>query len=161
LVDDAMKLSFFDNSFDVVNCTHIYEHVPDSKQLMREVYRVLKPGGVCFFAAGNRLVFLEAHYKLPLLSVVPKFIAHKYIRFFKKADYYYENHLTYWGLRKLVSNFEIFDYTIKIIKNPKKYFASDMVKENSIAQFIYLNVLKMAYWLCPTFIWVLRKKQTK
>ncbi len=51
---------------------------------------------------------------------------------FKKADYYYENHLTYWGLKKLVSEFEINDYTKEIIKKPQKYFATEMVKENSL-----------------------------
>lgn len=157
-LQDAMNIGFPDNSFDVVNCSHIYEHVPDSKRLMSEVYRILKPGGVCFLAAGNRLVFMEAHYKLPLLSVVPKWMAHKYIRLFKRANFYYENHLTYWGLKKLVSRFEINDYTIKIIKNPKQYFATEMIKENSITQFIYLAVLKLAYWICPTYIWLLRKK---
>jgi ubiquinone/menaquinone biosynthesis C-methylase UbiE len=157
-VDDAMSLSFSENSFDVINCSHIYEHVPDSKQLMDEIYRVLKPGGVCFFAAGNRFVFMEAHYKLPLLSVVPKWFAHKYIKLFKKADFYYEKHLFYWGLKKLVAKFEIHDYTKEIIKNPQKYFATEMVKENSLMQFFYLIVLNLAYWLCPTYIWVLKKK---
>jgi ubiquinone/menaquinone biosynthesis C-methylase UbiE len=158
ILDDAMNLSFSENSFDVVNCSHIYEHVPDSKKLMSEIYRVLKPGGVCFFAAGNRFVFMEAHYKLPLLSVVPKWIAHKYIKLIKKADFYYENHLTYWGLKKLVSEFEINDYTKEIIKNPQNFFASEMVKEKSSLQFFYLTVLNLAYWLCPTYIWVLKKK---
>lgn len=106
-IDDAMNLSFLDNSFDVVNCSHIYEHVPDSIKLMNEIYRVLKPSGVCFLAAGNRFVFMEAHYHLPLLSVIPKWLAHKYIRMCRKADFYYETHLTYWGLRKLVRKFDI------------------------------------------------------
>lgn len=74
---------------------------------MDEIYRVLRPGGVCFLAAGNRFVFMEAHYHLPFLSVIPKWMAHKYINLFKKADYYYETHLTYWGLKKLVSKFDI------------------------------------------------------
>ena len=99
-IDDAMNLSFSDNSFDVVNCSHIYEHVPDSKKLMSEIYRVLRPGGVCFLAAGNRFTFMEAHYHLPLLSVIPKWMAHKYIKIFKRVDLYYETHLTYWGLKK-------------------------------------------------------------
>ena len=40
-----MKLSFKENSFDIVICTHVYEHVPNSKKLFDEIYRVLKPGG--------------------------------------------------------------------------------------------------------------------
>jgi ubiquinone/menaquinone biosynthesis C-methylase UbiE len=158
---DAMNINFPDNSFDVVNCSHIYEHVPDSKKLMSEIYRVLKPGGVCFLAAGNRFVFMEAHYNLPLLSVIPKWMAHKYIKIFKKADFYYETHLTYWGLKKLVSKFEVDDYTIRIIKNPTKFYATEMVKENSLAQFLYLKILKMAYWLSPDFIWILQKKVSR
>lgn len=156
-VQDCMNINYPDNSFDVVNCSHIYEHVPDSKRLMDEIYRVLKPGGVCFFAAGNRFVFMEAHYKLPFLSVIPKFLAHKYIKLFNRADFYYETHLTYWGLKKLTSKFEIFDYTLEIIKNPVKYSATEMIKENSFSQFFYLFVMKIAYFLCPTYIWLLKK----
>jgi len=157
-IQDSMNIQFPQNSFDVINCSHIYEHVPDSKQLINEIYRVLKPGGLCFFGAGNRLVFMEAHYKLPLLSVVPKWLAHKYIRLFRKADFYYETHLTYWGLKKLVSKFEINDYTKKIIRNPEKYYATEMVKEDSILQFLYLTIINIAYFICPTYIWILKKK---
>lgn len=155
---DAMNIKFPNKYFDVINCTHIYEHVPDSTKLLREIHRVLKPNGVVFFAAGNRLNFMEPHYHLPLLSVIPKWLANKYIRLFKKADFYYENHLTYWGLKKLVSEFEINDYTKEVIKNPQKFFATEMVKDKSLLQYFYLAVLNLAYWVCPTYIWVLRKK---
>ncbi|MDD5570350.1 MAG: class I SAM-dependent methyltransferase [Bacteroidales bacterium] len=157
-VKDAMNLDFPDSSADVVNCSHIYEHVPDSKKLMSEIYRILKPEGVCFFAAGNRFVLIEAHYKLPLLSVIPKWMAHKYIKLFNKADFYYENHLTYWRLKKLVSAFEINDFTKEIIKYPDKYYANDMIKDKSASQYFYLAIMNLAYWICPTYIWVLKKK---
>jgi ubiquinone/menaquinone biosynthesis C-methylase UbiE len=157
LNQDSMNIQLPDQSFDVVNCTQIYEHVPDSKRLMSEIYRVLKPGGICFFAAGNRICFIEPHYKLPFLSIFPKFIAHKYVKLFKKADFYYETHLTYWGLKQLVHDFQIFDYTLKIIADPVKYNATEMIKDGSPMQKIYLLILKMVYWLSPTYIWVLKK----
>jgi len=156
-LQDSMDIKYPENTFDVINCSHIYEHVPDSKQLMKEIYRVLKPGGVCFFAAGNRLILMEQHYHLPLLSVVPKAVAHKYIKLFKKADFYYETHLTYWGLKKLTSKFEVIDYTLEVIKNPEKYFANDMIKNGSISQKIYLIIFKGAYFICPTYLWLLKK----
>lgn len=157
-LQDSMDIQFPDDTFDVINCTHIYEHVPDSKRLMDEIYRVLKPNGVCFFAAGNRLIFMEAHYKLPFLSVIPKWMAHKYIRLFNKADFYYETHLTYWGLKKLTSKFERSDYTLKTIKDPIKYSATEMIKEGSFAQKIYLLVLSGVYFLSPTYLWLLKKQ---
>ncbi|KPK33080.1 MAG: hypothetical protein AMK70_09735, partial [Nitrospira bacterium SG8_35_1] len=58
-VADGMEIPFPDNEFNIVLCTHIYEHVPDAQVLMKEISRVLKPGGICYFAAGNRLSLME------------------------------------------------------------------------------------------------------
>ena len=44
VVADAMDTGFSAGSFDVVTCTHVYEHVPDSNRLMKEIHRVLKKG---------------------------------------------------------------------------------------------------------------------
>jgi SAM-dependent methyltransferase len=42
---DVTDIQFPDATFDVVLCNHILEHVPDDRLAMRELYRVLKPGG--------------------------------------------------------------------------------------------------------------------
>ena len=42
---DLHDVPFADNSFDVVLCNHVMEHVRDDMQCMREILRVLKPGG--------------------------------------------------------------------------------------------------------------------
>lgn len=154
---DSMSLQFSDNSFDVINCTQVYEHVPDSKILMAEIYRILKPGGICYFSAGNRLVLIEGHYNLPLLSVFPKRMAHCYLRILKKGSYYYEKHLTYWGLKRLTSNFERIDYTGKIIADPIKYSATEMIRQGSIKQRVAKIILRVAYWIFPDYIWLLKK----
>lgn len=159
LLADSMKLPFKGNSFDVVNCTHIYEHVPDSKKMISEIYRVLKPNGICFFAAGNRFVLIEGHYHLPLLSAIPKPLAHRYLQITKKGKNYYESHLSYWKLLKLVSNFTIIDYTKKTIKDPKTYHATDMIKPNSIQQKVFLFFLNPFYCFCPTYLWLLKKEK--
>lgn len=150
-IGNAMDVDFPSNSFDVITCSHIYEHVPDAKRLLSEIYRVLKPKGFCYFAAGNRLNFMEAHYRLPLLSIIPKPLAHHYIRLAGKADFYYETHLSLWDLKKLVRKFELIDYTLDIIRDPVKYSATEMVSPDSIRQKIFLVILKFAYWSCPTY----------
>jgi SAM-dependent methyltransferase len=140
-----------------VVCNHVYEHVPDAKRLLDEIYRVLKPGGVCYFAAGNRLNLIEPHHRLPLLSVMPKPLAHLYLRLLRNGNRYHETHLTLWGLRRLVSSFAVVDYSIPIIKHPERFAASEMVRPGTLRQKIAASVLSTAYWLCPTYIWVLRK----
>jgi len=42
---DATHLAFNDNAFDMVLANHIMEHIPDDRTAMREIRRVLKPGG--------------------------------------------------------------------------------------------------------------------
>jgi len=42
---DITNISYEDNFFDVILCSHVLEHVPDDRKAMRELYRVLKPGG--------------------------------------------------------------------------------------------------------------------
>ena len=42
---DIMKMPFEEAEFDVVFCNHVMEHVADDIQAMREIFRVLKPGG--------------------------------------------------------------------------------------------------------------------
>lgn len=42
---DVHDIPFDDNTFDVVFCNHVLEHVTDDKKVMREFLRVLKPGG--------------------------------------------------------------------------------------------------------------------
>lgn len=42
---DLHSIPLEDNRFDVVFCNHVLEHVDDALQCMKELYRVLKPGG--------------------------------------------------------------------------------------------------------------------
>lgn len=42
---DICDLPFEDNSYDVILCNHVLEHIPDDTQAMRELYRVMKPNG--------------------------------------------------------------------------------------------------------------------
>ena len=42
---DICDLPFDDNSFDVILCNHVLEHIPNDTKAMQELYRVMKPGG--------------------------------------------------------------------------------------------------------------------
>lgn len=42
---DITQIPYPDKTFDVIVCNHVLEHVEDDRQAMRELFRVLKPGG--------------------------------------------------------------------------------------------------------------------
>ncbi|MEP7317584.1 MAG: methyltransferase domain-containing protein [Panacibacter sp.] len=44
--ENITKLSFSNGTFDVVIANHVLEHVPNDTAAMKEIYRVLKPGGM-------------------------------------------------------------------------------------------------------------------
>jgi len=46
---DICNLPFTENEFDVVFCNHVLEHITDDTKAMKELYRVLKPGGFGIF----------------------------------------------------------------------------------------------------------------
>ena len=154
-VADGLALPFADASFDVVLCAHVYEHVPDPRQLLDEIRRVLKPGGVCYFAAGNRYQPVEPHYRLPLLSVVPKALAHAYLRAVGRGRRYYETHLSYWQLRRLVAGFDVDDYTGRMIERPERYAMEYLLPRGSLKASLARWVARHAYPFIPTYIWLL------
>ena len=43
---DICDLPFEDDSYDVIFCNHVLEHIPDDTKAMQELYRILKPGGM-------------------------------------------------------------------------------------------------------------------
>lgn len=46
---DIQNMPFEDNTFDVIFCNHVLEHVADDHKAMSELYRVMKPGGIGIF----------------------------------------------------------------------------------------------------------------
>ena len=46
---DICDLPFADNSYDVIFCNHVLEHIPDDTKAMQELYRVLTPNGIGIF----------------------------------------------------------------------------------------------------------------
>src|SRR3972149_5236107 len=54
LVASASKLPFKDESFDIVLCTEVIEHVDDQSQAIEEMFRVIKEGGILVITSPNR-----------------------------------------------------------------------------------------------------------
>lgn len=154
---DAMNLSFQSDTFDIVICSQVYEHVPDATQMMVEIRRVLRPGGVCYFAATNRYCVMEQHYFLPFLSIIPVAWAHVYLCVTGRGQHYYERHLGYFGLVRLCRDFERIDYTKRLIREPDRFATSYLFSGKPLKSLAARTMLRLAYWVFPGYIWLLRK----
>lgn len=52
---DAERIPFHDETFDLVTCQTLLIHVPDPRAVLREMMRVLKPGGLVAMVEPNNL----------------------------------------------------------------------------------------------------------
>jgi SAM-dependent methyltransferase len=71
---DGTRFPFRDQAFAIALSNQVIEHVGDcaaQREQLRELRRVLKPGGCGYLAVPNRWMVIEPHYKLPFLSWLP------------------------------------------------------------------------------------------
>jgi len=83
VVTDAQRLAFREESFKVVLCTEVLEHIPEPQAAIDEMFRVLTPGGT---------LVLTTRFLFPIHDA-----PHDYFRFTK------------YGLRHLLRRFEAID----------------------------------------------------
>ncbi len=144
-------LPFDDGSMDVVVFNHIYEHVVDPEAVVADIHRVLSPTGVLYLGIGHRHQVIEPHYKLPFLSWLPQGAADRYMQLTRRGERYYEHYYSRPGLRRLFEDFEVWDYTLPVLADPRAFAGTDQIP--GWVSRIPEPVLAAAAPLAPTYIW--------
>lgn len=109
---DICDLPFEDNSYDIILCNHVLEHIPDDKKAMQELYRVMKPGGMGIFQIPqdlNRTVTFEDNSITDPVERAKIFGQYDHVRIYGR-DYFDQ-------LRKVGFKVIEEDYTSKIDSN--------------------------------------------
>lgn len=99
-------LPFPDATFDVVVSNHVFEHVGGLAQQadhLREIRRVMREGGLVYFAVPNRWTVVEPHFRLAFLSWVPPQVRSAYLRLARRGASYDCNPPSH---RRLIRMFE-------------------------------------------------------
>ena len=68
----AENLPFPNSHFDFVNCAEVSEHTDNPERMLREIFRVLKPGGRCYISFHNRWGVYDYHYHLYFINWMPR-----------------------------------------------------------------------------------------
>jgi SAM-dependent methyltransferase len=89
-VYNGADLDFPDNSFDGAFVNEVLEHVSDEQASLREIFRVLRPGGRLILISPNRWFPFEGHgatiggrdleFPAPLLPWLPERLTRKWLR---------------------------------------------------------------------------------
>lgn len=94
------KLPFPDNSFDVVNCRQVLHHARDLPQTCREIFRVLKLGGVMVATREHVIskhqdleIFLETHSLHKFYGGENAFLLDEYLSAMRSAGMYVQRAL--------------------------------------------------------------------
>lgn len=74
------SLPFPGETFDLSCCWDVLEHVQDPRAVLRESWRVLRPGGAFLLTVVNRRAFRDPHYHLPWINWLPRPWAEALIR---------------------------------------------------------------------------------
>lgn len=107
---DARKLPFASSSYNTVVSVSVIEHITDSNEVLSEVYRVLKKGGLFVFSVTTPE--LNKHLFVPKLLRTVGFeeAAEKYIELHAKAFKHVNLKSKSWWTRELKkAKFEILD----------------------------------------------------
>lgn len=73
------QLPYASAVFDLVICLDVLEHVADAPSVLREMYRVVRPGGTVLTTVPNRHAFRDPHYHLPLINWLPRALAERIV----------------------------------------------------------------------------------
>ena len=156
---DGSLLPLASDRFDGVVINHILEHAASPSLLLNEVWRVLKPGGICYLGVPNRYWPMEPHYRLLLLSWLPRSLANRYVRLAGRGTHYPEQLPSYWSIRQLTRRFVITDLTAELLKTPELFFPDDPALLNQTRKMKWLPkwLLKMLIPAAPSWVLILRK----
>lgn len=157
LVGNVQRLPLPDDVFDTVICAQVYEHVPDPFSLVSEIWRVLKPGGICFFSGPNRLALMEEHYFLPLLSWLPRPMANAYVRLTGRGCFYDAHPWFLWQIAWLWRRFDRYDYTLELIRRPKHFMMNHSLEKWSWLANLPPPLVNILMIFVPNYNWVLTK----
>ena len=155
---NSEKIPFESKKFDVVISNQVIEHIRNQQEHIDEMYRVCKKNGLCFIGTPNKWWYKDVHYHLPLITLMPRWLANKYMRLFKKNKDYDIYPLSYFELKKMTKKFSIFNnVSIDVIKRPDYYGLDIMKSLHPISKRTPNIILKIFNLVFPAYLIVLKK----
>lgn len=157
---DRDEFPLLPDSADIIICNQVYEHVRDPQKLLFNIYTLLKPGGVCYFAGPNLLWPIEPHLFWPFVHWFPRSFSQELMALLGSKQFHLldANSTHYWKLVGWMKGqgFEVFD-GIKTRLFHSLVNAS-MLNSAKFVSKIPLRFFRAAHPLSPGFVFILSKR---
>ena len=132
------RINFENNTFDLVLCNQVFEHIGDIDSVLLEINRVLKPNGYMFCIFPPKDVFIEWHVGIPFIHWLPKRSTFRYLLtlFFRTLGFGFNKEKSSrikWTLDKLwyLEEFTFYRSVKNVISTFSKFFNVNILKLNS------------------------------
>jgi len=151
-------LPFESELFDVVVTNHVVEHTPNQGKHIAEVRRVLKPGGFIYLATPNKFWLNDPHYKLPLISWMPRSVSERYLYLVQKAewDIYPVSH---FGIKKLLPHDDVTNALPLLLKTSAHETLDTMGNITRFLRLLPKQTLELTRYFSPTLIYLVKKSE--
>jgi ubiquinone/menaquinone biosynthesis C-methylase UbiE len=137
-IADINKLPFADASFDCIICSEVLEHIPDHKNAIKELDRILKPNGtlavsvpryfterICWFISHDYHSNEGGHIRIYRKKQLHKMLTNQGFQCWK-INYKHALHSPYWWLKCLVG---VKNEEHRLVKLYKKFLEWDIMKK--------------------------------
>lgn len=118
---DITNIPFNENTFDILICNHVLEHVPDYTKALNEVFRVLKKNGIA--------ILQTPYSKLLQKNFEDSGINTEELR---KLYYGQEDHVRYFSENHFLKSLANAGFKLEILQH-------DSIFENNLARFYGVN----------------------
>lgn len=135
---DINKLPFADASFDCIICSEVLEHIPDHKNAIKELDRILKPQGtlvvsvprffaesICWFISREYYNEKGGHIRIYRKKNLRKMLTTQGFKCWR-INYKHALHSPYWWLKCLVG---LKNEEHPLVKNYRKFLEWDIMKK--------------------------------
>jgi ubiquinone/menaquinone biosynthesis C-methylase UbiE len=137
-IADINRLPFADASFDCIICSEVLEHIPDHKNAIRELDRILKPHGtlvvsvpryfaerICWFISHEYYNEEGGHIRIYRKKQLYKMLTRQGFRCWK-INYKHALHSPYWWLKCMVG---LKNEDHPLVRSYRKFLEWDIMKK--------------------------------
>ncbi len=157
VIGSGEAMPFRSDTFDFIMANHVIEHVIDQSRLLREIERVLTPGGIAYMATPSKYTLIEPHYRLPFLSWLPQRVADTAVRISRRGDAFRVSPLTRGRLERTAvdAGLTAIDITAESISRRSQARNGSFLTK--LANRLPEPLMQAALPVAPSHVWLLKK----